>query len=237
MRKALPLCLILAIMFVALFGTNTVYAAGTVIATTPKASPGNVGVNFDVDITVAEVANLFVWELNMTFNATVLNVVSFVEGPFLQTAGTTLMLEPVIDNANGRIGVTCSLMPFPEHGADGSGVLATMTFNVLMKGKSDLHFAETKLRSWDPIGGVLVEITHTSEDGFFRCPFPDINGDGIVNVVDGAGVSAHWYPGPPIGPLGYDVNCDIDRNGLIGVTDAALVSAYWTGPPKGPLDP
>jgi len=224
-------------MSVALFGTNTAHSQATAISTQPKASPGNVGVDFDVNITVAEVANLFVWELNMTFNATVLNIVSVVEGPFLQTAGSTLMLDPVIDNTNGRMGVTCSLMPFPDYGAYGDGVLATITFNVLIKGKSDLHFAETKLRSWDPIGGVLVEIAHTRQDGFFRCPFADINGDGVVGVADAAAVSAHWYPGPPLGPLGYDINCDIERDGVIDVGDSAKVSAYWTGPPKGPLDP
>jgi hypothetical protein len=236
MRKALSLCLIMAIMFVALFGTNTVHAAGTVMGTTPKASPGNVGVNFNVNVTVAEVANLYVWEMNMTFNATVLNVVNIVEGPFLQSLGSW-WLDPVIDNVNGRVGAGCTLFPYPEHGADGNGVLATVTFNVLMKGKSNLHFADTKLRSWDPIGGLLVEITHTRQDGFFRCPFPDVNGDGVVNVIDGAGVSSHWYPGPPLGPLGYGIDYDIERDGIIGVTDAAKVSAYWTGPPKGPLDP
>ncbi len=65
----------------------------------------------------------------------------------------------------------------------------------------------------------------------------DVNADGTVNVVDAAGVSAHWYPGPPIGPLGYDSNFDINGDGAINILDAALVSAYWTGPPKGPLAP
>ncbi len=65
----------------------------------------------------------------------------------------------------------------------------------------------------------------------------DVNADGIVNVIDAAGVSAHWYLGPPIGPLGYDPNFDINDDGVINIQDVALVSAYWTGPPKGPLAP
>jgi hypothetical protein len=65
----------------------------------------------------------------------------------------------------------------------------------------------------------------------------DVNSDGVVNIVDAAAVSAHWYPGPPIGPSGYDPNFDIDFDGVIGLLDAALVSAYWTGPPKGPSAP
>ncbi len=237
MKKDLSLLLILAIMLVALLGTNTVNSQETSIGTEPRASPGNVGLDFDVNVTVTAVLNLFIWEFNMTFNATVLSAVSVVEGPFLQSAGYTWWNEPQIDNTNGWVAAGDSLFPYPEYGADGDGVLATITFNVKMNGKSDLHFADTKLRSWDAGAGELVEIVHTTEDGFFRCPFPDVNGDGIVNVVDAAGISAHWYPGPPIGPLGYDANYDIELDGVIGITDAAKVSAYWTGPPKGPLDP
>lgn len=65
----------------------------------------------------------------------------------------------------------------------------------------------------------------------------DVNADGIVNIIDAAGISAHWYPGPPIGPLGYDPNFDINCDGAVDLLDAAIVSAYWTGPPKGPLAP
>lgn len=65
----------------------------------------------------------------------------------------------------------------------------------------------------------------------------DINGDGVVDALDAAVVSAHWYPGPPIGPLGYNADFDITGDGNINILDAAIVSACWTGPPKGPLAP
>lgn len=58
-----------------------------------------------------------------------------------------------------------------------------------------------------------------------------------ARVLDAAAVSAHWYPGPPIGPLGYAPNFDFNCDGAINVLDAAIISAYWTGPPKGPLAP
>lgn len=63
----------------------------------------------------------------------------------------------------------------------------------------------------------------------------DVYLDRVVNIMDAAVLSAHWYPGPPIGPLGYDANADINNDGAIDIVDAAIVSAYWTGPPKGPL--
>lgn len=65
----------------------------------------------------------------------------------------------------------------------------------------------------------------------------DVNLDHRVDVLDAALISAHWYPGPPLGPLGYDSSCDVNGDGAINVLDSAVVSAYWTGPPKGPQAP
>ena len=55
----------------------------------------------------------------------------------------------------------------------------------------------------------------------------DVNGDRTVNILDSGAISAHWYPGPPIGPMGYDSNVDINNDGEIDIFDAALVSSHW----------
>ena len=65
----------------------------------------------------------------------------------------------------------------------------------------------------------------------------DVNADGTVDMIDVSGISAHWYPGQPEGPLGYDSNFNINNDGAINILDVGIVSAYWTGPPKGPLAP
>jgi parallel beta-helix repeat protein len=65
----------------------------------------------------------------------------------------------------------------------------------------------------------------------------DVSHDGEIDIIDAAAISAHWYPGPPVGPLGFDTSSDINGDGSIDFLDAALVSSYWTGPPKGPLAP
>ena len=84
--------------------------------------------------------------------------------------------------------------------------------------------------------------------------FGDVNNDGIVDLLDAATISAHWYPGPPRGPLGYNPNADINGgtggttgsnngtvegipDGKVNILDSALVSAYWDGPPQGPAHP
>jgi peptide/nickel transport system substrate-binding protein len=84
--------------------------------------------------------------------------------------------------------------------------------------------------------------------------FGDANNDGAVDVLDAATISASWYPGPPIGPLGYRTQADLTGgtggvtgggigavagipDGKVDILDAALVSAYWDGPPQGPKHP
>jgi len=55
----------------------------------------------------------------------------------------------------------------------------------------------------------------------------DVNNDGTVNIGDLSVVSAHWHPGPPVGPLGYDVNADLDNDGSVGMLEVAIISANW----------
>jgi len=72
----------------------------------------------------------------------------------------------------------------------------------------------------------------------------DLNGDGAVNILDAAVVSAHWYLGPPVGPDGYSPNADATGgvggttgslwgpvkyipDGRVDIVDASLVSAEW----------
>lgn len=55
----------------------------------------------------------------------------------------------------------------------------------------------------------------------------DINGDGTVNMLDLGTISAHWYPGPPIGPSGYLFTADLNADGNVNIIDVAILSANW----------
>jgi hypothetical protein len=55
----------------------------------------------------------------------------------------------------------------------------------------------------------------------------DANDDMVVDIFDGSVISAHWYRGPPQGPLGYDAFYDLNRDGAIDLMDAAQVSQNW----------
>jgi hypothetical protein len=56
---------------------------------------------------------------------------------------------------------------------------------------------------------------------------PDVNGDGIVDIFDIGYISSHWYPGPPVGPFGYDANADINNDDAVDIFDIGIASAHW----------
>jgi len=55
----------------------------------------------------------------------------------------------------------------------------------------------------------------------------DANDDLVVNIVDVSVLSAHWYPGPPTGPLGYDTVSDLNGDGAVNIVDLSITSSQW----------
>jgi hypothetical protein len=145
------------------------------MAVTPKFSSKPVGEFFSVNLTASDVSELFLWQFNMSFNPAVLQAVSVTEGPFLKQAGNTIKPdEPLINNSTGLVLAGWALFPYPDHGASGNGVLATVTFKVIAEGQSQLQFIEkTRLRTWDANEGVQVNIDTVLVGGSFGYP-PEI---------------------------------------------------------------
>ena len=84
-------------------------------------------------------------------------------------------------------------------------------------------------------GPVTIKITGHLYDGtpfvgydaiWVNCA-GDVNNDGIINILDAGVISAHWYPGPPVGPLGYDSNADLNNDGTVNILDAGILSFNW----------
>jgi PKD repeat protein len=94
---------------------------------------------------------------------------------------------------------------------------------------------ETTTHSFADTGTYPVTLNVTDNDGLTDTTSADVNvrvradvnGDGIVDIFDVDEVSAHWYPGPPEGPLGYDSQFDLNDDGNIDISDIEIVSAQW----------
>jgi len=133
---------------------------------------------FTINISIADVTlenthgyGAVAWEVDISFNSTVLNVFSVKEGSWLKQAGSTWWIPPQIDNTTGTIIASASLFPIPvppQTGATGSGTLANVTFKVMNEGRSDLHFYKSLLRAYN--GTTYLVIEHTTVDGAFKYP-------------------------------------------------------------------
>lgn len=144
----------------------------------PKVEDLDPGSTFTVNITVTgivinEYQGLYGWDFELEFNSKILNVVDATEGPFLKTAfnETTWgenVTPPSIDNDAGMITQGNTHMPIypqPTSGATGNGTLATITFKVVSRGATQLHFELSELYTYVP--NWSIEMEHTAVDGFF----------------------------------------------------------------------
>jgi hypothetical protein len=109
----------------------------------------NVGDTFTVNISITNVFNLYAYQFKLYYNSTVMNGTQVEEGSFLKNSGQTFFLinnfTDQYDSGRGIVYVTCTLTG-PLQGANGNGVLATITFKSLTTANSNpLHLAEVLL--------------------------------------------------------------------------------------------
>ena len=138
----------------------------TTVYVDPPSITRATGETFTVDISIADVEDLYAYAFKLKWNGPVLNATSITEGPFLEQGGTTFFVpkifnEPDPAGESDYIYVVNTLMGAVP-GVNGSGVLATVTFLVEAEGESALDLYETQL-----LNSLTVEIAHTVEDGYF----------------------------------------------------------------------
>ena len=100
----------------------------TVVKVDPASQTVTPGESFSVNVRVEDVTYMGAHGASLNFEPSAMSVTSVIEGDFLKTAGATLPLTN-IDNSAGTATFCYSLMT-PGVGVDGSGVLATINFNI-----------------------------------------------------------------------------------------------------------
>ena len=150
---------------------------------------GNV---FKVNITVSNVTDLYAWQVTLSYRGDILNTTKIEEGPFLLThpdAYQTYFITPVFtDSYNNTVQgviITGSTLVGVKGGVNGTGVLATITFNVKAEGSSPLVLTDTKLvDSLEPFGKL---IPHMVVNGIVHVGLHDI---GITNTKTSKTIAA-----------------------------------------------
>lgn len=114
----------------------------------------NVGLTFDVNVTVQGVENLYGYEFKLFYSNDILNGTSVKQGPFLKTGGFSTLFHVAAftdsyNSSHGLLNLFC-LRTANATGVNGAGTLATVTFkSTSANGPSALSLADVKLSTPD----------------------------------------------------------------------------------------
>lgn len=122
-------------------------AAGTALRFDNQAITVKSGETITMNLLVDQAAQLFGSPLRIRYNREQLNLVDITKGPFLAgEEATDLIFSRNIRNQVGQAAVNISRFP-GTGGADGSGVLVTLTFEALAPGEANVLVTPTGARN------------------------------------------------------------------------------------------
>jgi len=153
------LCLIVAAILLTFLVFSTMTNNPTTLYIDPQTAKSAVSQDFMVNISISKVTDLYGWQLQLSWNKTILDKVNVTEGNFLKSHGQTFFSQTI--NETGSLLSVCTRLGNVP-GVNGSGVLATIRFHVAESGECDLLLYGTILVSSS--GG---SITHTVKSGKF----------------------------------------------------------------------
>lgn len=154
----------------------------TTLYVDPPMTKALVGEIFSINISVADVINLWGYEFKLSYNNTILNATeAFVpEGHFLtpETPGMFFLVEPgIIHQEEGYVCFAGTLLG-TEKPKSGNGILGTISFLVTDEGESSLTLFDTTL-----VNDAIEVIPHDVIDGYFACARPTTDEILIEEVI------------------------------------------------------
>ena len=177
------------------------------------------GSRFVLDIIANNVSDLAGWQFDVIFRPNMLEAVSVTEGDFMQSdGGTTFFQGGNIDNRTGKIkGIVAGRIT--QGGVSGSGPVVKIAFKALSKGETRVTLRNMRFGSINdeiiPLNPPSISISIRRTSG------ADVNGDGVVNILDLIRVAQS---------LGKrDANMDVNGDGIVNIFDLTLVAQGIAG--------
>jgi len=191
-----------------------------------------IGSTFSVDLNVYNATGLSAWQVGITWDAKVLDFVSYTWGNFRLYAGFTLRIDPTIDKALGKWATPAS-ETWAIGGVEGGVTthevtMLTLTFKFTAYGASLLTMIDAIVVDWE--NTMHTPPAFTLEQGTAELlPVPtvpgDINGDFRCNYKD-LYILAVAYGSDPIKP-NWNPNADINVDDKVDYKDLyILVTNY-----------
>ena len=191
------------------------------------------GSYFEVHVNISDVTDSFSWQINMSWNPSILNVSRIIPGEFLlrtisesKTAAYQLgYVINVTDNAEGYTAMGESILGGAP-GINGAGRLITIEFLVVDYGSTDLTISVSGTLPTTLLNSTGNSMTFTTTDGYFSNKIlGDVNGD---RIVDGADFSLMGgaYRAEPGDPNWLD-DADINRDGIVDGADFSIAGGNY----------
>ncbi len=85
---------------------------------------------------------MYAYQFTLNFNPSLLTAFTGVEGSFLPSGGSTFFYEGAVDSATGSITFVFGTLIGPVNGVDGSGDLATFSFDAVQGGIANFSLSD-----------------------------------------------------------------------------------------------
>ena len=167
MKKTLALLLLIALTITATCTINPTHATTTTPTITvdpntqefPNAKVGDI---IQVNITANNVQQLSGWDIEgLNFTQTMLNLTNVSEGPFLTNAGNTIFVPVYFSYQTINLGYIQEIsdMLVEIASSTGSGVIVTLSFQVLALGTSQITFGQASIVNQNQISNLQPQST------------------------------------------------------------------------------
>jgi len=223
----LGILLVISAPFATSIFVNLMSSSATSSTTTVFVDPLNLinetlqaGSKFTVHVNVSDVNDLFTWQVNMSWDSSILNVSRIIPGEFLARADNQTSSEALggvvinsTDNAQGY-GLFAESILGDVAGISGNGSLVSIEFLVVDYGSTDLNISVSGTLPTVLLDSAGGTITYNKTDGYFSNKIlGDIDGDGDVDGFD-FGTFALAF-GSEKGEPRYNPEADLDHDGDI----------------------
>lgn len=175
------------------------------ISVSPSYTIARYGMPVTLNISISDATDLYAWQVGLTYNSSVLQVLSVGEGELLKGKGVpTLWAEGKANNTAGTLAFSGNSLTGLGSGVNGSGQLMTVAFNVTAHGETNIQLVDGIL-----LNSTLGQIDAVFQDGTVKVAmvgdvagvgvFPNTSPDGKVDIKDIAAIAKCYgaiYPSP-----------------------------------------
>ena len=193
---------------------------GTVVAVDPTQITVKVGQTFPIDINITDVSGLVGFDFELSYNASVINLVNVELGPFLKSAGSTFLINRT---TTGQIWLAAFLYEpqgWTGVSANGTGVLANATFQAINAGTTTLNLFSNNTCNCNEIK--LVSDPYDPE----VIPIPNVAVDGKVTVLPEPDPDAHATFSKTIIGQGYQLPITVTATNPCDIPQTINVASY-----------